>query len=49
MKPDGVDILMITHQRPIYAKMALSRLLDTCGGDESVRVWVWHKVANEPS
>ena len=36
MKPDGVDILMITHQRPIYAKMALSRLLDTCGGDEDI-------------
>lgn len=42
MASDAVDILMVTYNRAHYTKMALARLLETCGGDESVRVWVWH-------
>lgn len=34
-----IDILMITHNRPIYTLKTLGRLLDTC--DETMRVWVW--------
>ncbi len=35
-----VDVLMITHNRPHYARRAIPRLLDTC--DEQTRVWLWH-------
>jgi glycosyltransferase involved in cell wall biosynthesis len=35
----GIDILMITYNRPRYTELALSRLLETC--DESMRVWLW--------
>lgn len=34
-----IDILMITHDRPHYTRLALTRLLETC--DETVRVWLW--------
>lgn len=36
----SVDILMITYDRPQYARLSLQRLLDTC--DEDMRVWIWH-------
>lgn len=36
----SIDILMITYNRPIYTKISLERLLDTC--DDKMRVWVWH-------
>ena len=35
----GIDILMITYNRPEYTRTALSRLLETC--DEHMRVWLW--------
>jgi hypothetical protein len=35
-----VDVLMITHNRPAYTRLALGRLLETC--DSSMRVWIWH-------
>lgn len=34
------DILMITYQRPEYARRSLARLLESC--DEHCRVWLWH-------
>ena len=42
MKNNFVDILVITHKRPYYTKLALNRLLDTCGTDPTLRVWLWH-------
>lgn len=36
----GIDILMITYNRPDYTRLSLARLLATC--DDSMRVWVWH-------
>lgn len=36
----GVDILMITHNRPEYTRLSLKRLLDT--SEEGTRIWVWH-------
>ncbi|HEY0701093.1 MAG TPA: glycosyltransferase [Micromonospora sp.] len=36
----GIDILMITYNRPEYVRLSLPRLLATC--DERARVWVWH-------
>jgi GT2 family glycosyltransferase len=36
----SIDILMVTHARPEYTRVALGRLLDSC--DDSMRVWVWH-------
>lgn len=39
--PDALnDILMITHRRPDYTRLALGHLLDTC--DDRCRVWLWH-------
>lgn len=35
-----IDVLMITHQRSHYTRLALERLLQTC--DDHMRVWVWH-------
>ncbi|MCE5229781.1 glycosyltransferase family 2 protein [bacterium] len=37
--PAHHDILMITHQRPQYTRMALERLLETCA--DGMRVWIW--------
>lgn len=34
------DILMITYNRPVFTRKALSRLLDSC--DSQMRVWIWH-------
>ncbi|MCW2622530.1 MAG: glycosyltransferase [Frankiales bacterium] len=39
-RPEGADILMITHQRPEYVRLALPALLESCGPDD--RVWLWH-------
>jgi glycosyltransferase involved in cell wall biosynthesis len=36
---DGIDVLMITHRRAAYTRLALGRLLDTA--PEDVRVWIW--------
>ena len=36
----GIDILMITYNRPEYTRQSLGRLLDSC--DSSCRVWIWH-------
>jgi hypothetical protein len=35
-----IDVLMVTHSRPVFAQRALERLLETC--DEEMRVWLWH-------
>lgn len=42
---NGVDILMITYNRPEYTRLSLQRLLETCG--ETVRVWLWHNGTHE--
>ncbi len=42
-----VDILMITHNRPDYTRLALRRLLDSC--DETMRVWLWHNGDHAPT
>jgi glycosyltransferase involved in cell wall biosynthesis len=39
MSEQDIDILMITHNRPAYTRLALDRLLSTC--DETARVWIW--------
>lgn len=36
----GVDILMVTFNRPEYVQISLPHLLSTCGDD--ARVWLWH-------
>nr|MDT0658334.1 glycosyltransferase [Micromonospora sp. DSM 115978] len=36
----GIDILMITYNRPEYVRLSLPHLLDTC--PPHARVWVWH-------
>ncbi|GGI05288.1 glycosyltransferase [Egicoccus halophilus] len=38
--PPRVDVLMITHRRPDYTRLALPRLLEATG--PHVNVWVWH-------
>jgi glycosyltransferase involved in cell wall biosynthesis len=40
MSSEHVDLLMITHRRPEYTRLALTRLLAGC--DDSMRVWIWH-------
>lgn len=40
MYDDGIDILMITYNRPEYTRRALTELLRRSG--ETDRVWVWH-------
>lgn len=37
---DSIDVLMVTHRWPSYARASLERLLSTC--DASMRVWLWH-------
>jgi glycosyltransferase involved in cell wall biosynthesis len=37
---NGIDVLMITYNRPVYTRLALSELLDRSQPD--TRVWVWH-------
>jgi GT2 family glycosyltransferase len=36
----GIDILMITYNRPEYVRLSLPHLLGTCPSD--ARVWLWH-------
>jgi len=40
LSSDQTDVLMITYNRPMYTRLALSELLSRC--DTSMRVWVWH-------
>jgi hypothetical protein len=35
-----IDILMVTYNSPDSTRLALTRLLETCG--EHMRVWLWH-------
>lgn len=42
---NGIDILMITYNRPEYVRLSLPHLLDTCPPD--ARVWVWHNGTDE--
>jgi cellulose synthase/poly-beta-1,6-N-acetylglucosamine synthase-like glycosyltransferase len=37
---NGLDVVLITHDRPRYTALTLPRLLQTC--PEGSRVWVWH-------
>lgn len=37
---NGIDIIMITYNRPEYVRLSLPHLLNTAGPD--TRVWVWH-------
>jgi GT2 family glycosyltransferase len=43
----GIDILMITYDRPEYVRLSLPHLLDTCTPD--TRVWVWHNGSDQPT
>ena len=36
----GIDVLMITYDRPEYVRLTLPHLLATCPAD--ARVWLWH-------
>ncbi|MEO1697940.1 MAG: glycosyltransferase family 2 protein [Planctomycetota bacterium] len=45
MQRRDIDILMITHRRPRYARRSLERLLEQC--DDTMRVWVWHNGDDE--
>lgn len=45
MRRPGVDVLMITYNRPQYTRLALERLLATATDD--TRVWLWHNGADE--
>jgi len=40
-----VDVLMLTHQRPEYTRLALGRLLESV--DHRTNVWVWHNGSDE--
>lgn len=42
---EGVDILMITFNRPDYVVRSLPSLLDQC--DDDARVWIWHNGDHE--
>jgi len=41
----GVDVLMITYNRPQYTRLSLKRLLETA--DDDTRIWVWHNGTDE--
>ncbi len=45
MRQPGVDVLMITYNRPEYTRLALGRLLTSAG--ENMRVWLWHNGTHE--
>ena len=45
MRQPGVDVLMITYNRPEYTRLALERLL--ASADENARVWLWHNGTHE--
>lgn len=40
LREAGADVLMITHNRPHYTRIALQALLDR--SDPSMRIWLWH-------
>jgi hypothetical protein len=40
-----IDVLMITHRRPDYTRLALSALAESV--DDTVRIWVWHNGDDE--
>ena len=40
-----IDILMITHNRPEYVRLALPHLLESC--PPQARVWLWHNGTDE--
>lgn len=41
----GIDILMITYDRPEYVRLSLPHLLATCTAD--TRVWLWHNGSDQ--
>lgn len=43
----GIDILMITFNRPEYVRLSLPHLLSTCPPD--ARVWLWHNGTDQPT
>lgn len=43
----GIDILMITYDRPEYVRLSLPHLLDTCPPE--ARVWLWHNGTDQPT
>ncbi|MGW0431114.1 glycosyltransferase family 2 protein [Micromonospora sp. NPDC003197] len=43
----GIDILMITYDRPEYVRLSLPHLLATCPPD--ARVWLWHNGTDQPT
>jgi glycosyl transferase family 2 len=43
----SIDLLMVTNNRPAFARRALERLLATC--DDEMRVWLWHNGDREDS
>lgn len=43
----GIDILMITFDRPEYVRLSLPHLLSTCPPD--ARVWLWHNGTDQPT
>lgn len=43
----GIDILMITFNRPEYVRLSLPHLLSTC--PEDARVWLWHNGTDGPT
>lgn len=46
--PDrSIDLLMVTHSRPVFARRALEHLLAAC--DDETRVWLWHNGEREDS
>ncbi len=45
MSDETVDVLMITHRRPEYVRLALPRLL--ASADAQTRVWLWHNGEDE--
>lgn len=45
MQRDGIDVLMITYNRPHYTRLALSELL--ARSEPTTRVWVWHNGNHE--
>lgn len=45
MRQPGVDVLMITYNRPEYTRLSLERLLTSAS--ENMRVWLWHNGTHE--
>ncbi|RKR88053.1 glycosyl transferase family 2 [Micromonospora pisi] len=43
----GIDILMITYDRPEYVRLSLPHLLASCPPD--ARVWLWHNGTDQPT